>query len=61
MAWRDKMAAMNAATAAANATLQAFKAAERERERLMDTAIEGESKGPFWAGRGAHECAPCIP
>jgi len=41
-AWRAKMQAMNEATAATNATLQAFRAAERERERLMDAAVEGE-------------------
>jgi hypothetical protein len=41
-AWRAKMAAMNEATTAANATLQAFRAAERERERLADAAVEGE-------------------
>lgn len=43
-AWRARMQAMNDATAAANATLQAFRAAERERERLVDAAVEGEHR-----------------
>jgi hypothetical protein len=36
------MKAMNAATKAANETLQAFRAAEREREQQAEAAVEGE-------------------
>ena len=41
-AWRARMVVMYEGTTAANATLQAFRAAEKERERLADTAIKGE-------------------
>jgi hypothetical protein len=55
-AWRAKMGDMNAATAAANATLLAFRAAERERERLMDAAVEGAPSRARAGGPGGRLC-----
>jgi hypothetical protein len=58
-AWRAKMQAMNEATAAANATLQAFRAAEQEQERLMDAAIEGKARlGGFGVWARVHVILP---
>jgi hypothetical protein len=40
-AWRQQAKDMNAATKAANDTLLAFRAAERERDRQLERAVEG--------------------
>lgn len=40
-AWRAKALQMNAATTAANDTLLAFRAAEQQREKQLEKAIEG--------------------
>jgi len=40
-AWRAKAKEMNAATKASNDTLLAFRAAERERDRQLEAAVEG--------------------
>lgn len=41
-AWRAKAIEMNAAVKAANDTLLAFRAAERERDKQLEHSIEGE-------------------
>lgn len=40
-AWRAKAKEMNAATKASNDTLLAFKAAERQRDKQLEAAVEG--------------------
>lgn len=42
-AWRAKAKEMNAATEASNETLLAFKAAERQRDKQLEAAVEGEA------------------
>jgi hypothetical protein len=42
-AWRAKAKEMNAATKASNDTLLAFKAAERQRDKQLEAAVEGEA------------------
>lgn len=41
-AWRAKAKEMNAATKASNDTLLAFRAAERQRDKQLEAAVEGE-------------------
>lgn len=41
-AWRAKAKEMNAATKASNDTLMAFRAAERQRDKQLEAAVEGE-------------------
>jgi hypothetical protein len=42
-AWRAKAKEMNAATKASNDTLLAFRAAERQRDKQLEAAVEGKS------------------
>lgn len=44
-AWRAKAKEMNAATKASNDTLLAFRAAERQRDKQLEAAVEGEVPG----------------
>lgn len=55
-AWRAKAKEMNAATKASNDTLLAFRAAERQRDKQLEAAVEGELLIMVLSGTGALSC-----